>query len=292
MRGFDDVIERGSKPTNRTSESFRERPKPKQSPETSILELVEGLNIEGLSSNLNPEMKQKVLVPLANLLDKYGIADSLGESNTAQAGLGLFSLLGDVAPVIKGLAESISGQKNALKAEDMEFLKKIKESQNDSEFSDLFVSEESNEPKVAPQPAPIVGPNGENISAINMNVQEVDWWAVMGVENPEDTKIRQMPQAAQTYMAKGSESKLPTYGLAGERPVITGLPSLDDLAAEVGMTVDELNEPKSGDDYRKLENESLGEDLESITFTEDEADSLLSELDVDSIYEIDFESED
>ena len=292
MRGFDDVIERGSPSVSRNTEGFRERPKPKQAtPDTSILELVEGLNIEGLSSNLNPEMKQKVLVPLANLLDKYGIADSLGESNTAQAGLGLFSLLGDVAPVIKGLAEYISGQRNALKAEDMEFLQKIKDSQGNSEFADLFVSEESSEPQKAQEPAPIMGPNGENISAINMNVQEVDWWAVLGVENPEERKIRQMPQAAQTYMAKGAESKLPSYGSAGEKPVITGLPSLDDLAAEVGMTVDELNEPKSGEDYRTLDGESIGENLEEITFTENEADSLLSELDVDSIYEINFESE-
>jgi hypothetical protein len=98
-------------------------------------------------------------------LDKYGVSESLGESNTAQAGLGLMSLLGDVAPVIKGLADYISGQRNSLREEDREFLDRIKDSQLDGDFSDLFVSESETE---TPTPAPqsMVGPRGENLNAI------------------------------------------------------------------------------------------------------------------------------
>ena len=89
-------------------------------------------------------------------MDKYGIGFN-GESNTAQAGMGLFSLLGDVAPVIKGLAEYISGQRNNLKAEDKNS-ERLKNNEMDGDFSDLFVSESKNS---APAPAPVLGPNGE-----------------------------------------------------------------------------------------------------------------------------------
>ena len=131
---FRDVIESGRSNAYQpaTSQAF-ERAIPKKNPTMFLkplsLRLVEGLNIDGLSTKMNPEMKEKVLVPLANLLDKYGVSESLGDSTTAQAGMGLMSLLGDVAPVIKGLAEYISGQRNSLRAEDKEFLDRIKESQ-------------------------------------------------------------------------------------------------------------------------------------------------------------------
>jgi hypothetical protein len=60
---FRDVIESGSIKSplpNTTKDSIKSNIK---TPQTSILELVEGLNIEGISSKMNPEMKEKVLVP-------------------------------------------------------------------------------------------------------------------------------------------------------------------------------------------------------------------------------------
>ena len=293
MSGFDDVIERGSSRVKSDTESFRPRKEVKHDPpsSTSILELIEGLNIDGISNNMNPEIKEKVLIPLAGLLDKYGIADSIGESNTAQAGMGLFSLLGDVAPVIKGLAEYISGQRNNLKAEDKEFLERLKNNEMDGDFSDLFVSESKDETP-PPAPAPVLGPNGENLSSINMNLNEVDWWAVMGVQNPEERRIRQMPEARRTYMAKDANKKLPSFGSAGEKPVIVGLPTLDDLAAEIGMKSEDLNNPTNNDNQSENTNEAIGEHLESVDFSTHESDSLIGDMDMDAIYSIDFESDD
>lgn len=292
MSGFDDVIERGSKPSNASKFESPKRSMPKEEV-PSILEIVENMNLGGLSSNLNPEMKEKVLVPLANLLDKYGISESLGESTTAQAGVGLFSLLGDVAPVIKGLAEYISGQRNSLNAEDMEFLEKIKESQSNGDFSDLFVSDSTEEQTQTTNPSPnVVGPNGENLGSINLNLNEVDWWSVMGVENPEERKIRQMPQARQTYMAKDANNRLPTFGSAGEKPTIQGLPTLEDLASEIGMSVEDLNNPDNSESQSVNEGEVVGVDLESVDFTMEESEELLGDIDLDEIYNIDFESED
>jgi hypothetical protein len=292
MSGFDDVIERGSKPPNSSKFEAPKRSKPKEEV-PSILEIVENMNLGGLSSNLNPEMKEKVLVPLANLLDKYGISESLGESTTAQAGVGLFSLLGDVAPVIKGLAEYISGQRNSLNAEDMEFLEKIKESQSNGDFSDLFVSDSAEEQTQTVKPSPnVIGPNGENLGSINLNLNEVDWWSVMGVESPEEKKIRQMPKARQTYMAKDANNRLPTFGSAGERPTIQGLPSLEDLASEIGMSVEDLNNPENSESQSVNTSEIVGVDLESVDFTMEESEELLGDIDLDEIYNIDFESED
>jgi len=292
MSGFDDVIERGSKTSNASNFEAPKRSVPKEEV-PSILEIVENMNLGGLSNNLNPEMKEKVLVPLANLLDKYGISESLGDSTTAQAGMGLFSLLGDVAPVIKGLAEYISGQRNSLNAEDREFLERIKNSQSNSEFSDLFVSDSTEEQTPAKTQKPnVVGPNGENLGSINLNLNEVDWWSVMGVENPEEKKIRQMPQARQTYMAKDANNRLPTFGSAGEKPTIQGLPTLEDLASEIGMSLEDLNNPENSESQSVNAGEVIGVDLESIDFTMEESEGLLGDIDLDEIYNIDFESED
>lgn len=295
MAGFDDVIERGFQQPSVDETNKIPKSKPKAENNTSILELVEGLNLGGISNNLNPDMKEKVLVPLANLLDKYGLSESIGESTTAQAGMGLFSLLGDIAPVIKGLADYVSGQKNRLSAEDSAFLDKIKESQSNGEFSDLFNSDNVVEEEVqqkAPQQNHVLGPNGEPMSSMNMNLKEVDWWSVMGVENPEQKLIRQMPKSAQTYMAKNAGQKLPQFGSAGEKPSIKGLPTLDELAAQIGKSVDDLDNPTNSESQSENKNEIIGVDLGSIDFNNEEADELLANIDLDEIYNIDFESED
>ena len=301
---FRDVIESGRSKMPTPTPSHKSIPKKNPTPQTSILEIVEGMNIDGLSTKMNPEMKEKVLVPLANLLDKYGVSESLGESTTAQAGMGLMGLLGDVAPVIKGLAEYISGQRNSLRAEDKEFLDKIKESQMDGDFSDLFVSE-SEEP--APQPAPLVGPRGENLQGINISNAEVDWYAVMGVENPDKKISGLSPQLTEALFAKDVGTKLPQFNVGGDKPSIVGLESLEDMAAQSGINYDDVNKADSkykeikkeesneiiklkqinGTSISEMPNESEGESIFSMP------DNLLDSMDIDmDDFNISLESED
>ena len=299
---FRDVIESGKSPVASTP-SPKINKKMDTKPQTSILEIVEGLNIDGISSNMNPEMKEKVLVPLANLLDKYGVSESLGESTTAQAGMGLMSLLGDVAPVIKGLAEYISGQRNSLRAEDKEFLDRIKDSQMDGDFSDLFVSETEETPK---QNTPLVGPRGENLSAIDISNAEVDWWAVMGVENPEKKVNGMSPQLTEAFFAKDVGTKLPDFNTEGDKPSIIGLESLEDMATQAGIDYDTVN--KADSKYKEIKKEetetidltSINGVLESEMPNRDSGDSifdmpenLLDSMDIDmEDFEISLESED
>ena len=64
---------------------------------------------EEVGKNINPELKQQVLVPLSNLIEKYGIEMKLLVLRLKM--LEIYYLLVDVAPVIKGL-DYVSGKKN------------------------------------------------------------------------------------------------------------------------------------------------------------------------------------
>lgn len=125
--------------------------------------------------NLDPEMAEKMLVPLLSLLDKYGVGETVTASPRMEQATNAFEVIRDVAPVIKGAAEFISGRRAELESTDLEFLQRIKESQGvadaslfDDEDEDLFMVGESvnEEPvaqaPVAPPPAPALDLNSFN----------------------------------------------------------------------------------------------------------------------------------
>jgi len=293
---FGDVLER--KEQGIPSVKSNPRPNRVETPPketTSILELVEGMNLEEFSDKLNPEMKEKVIIPLANLLDKYGVSESLGESPTAQSTMGLMSLLGDVAPVIKGLAEYISGQRNSLREEDKAFLERIQEAQTDGEFSDLFVSESEPE-AVASQ----VGPRGENLSAINIADAKVDWWEVMGVENPTKNNHGMMPSLSEAMFAQDEGAKLPNFSVGEDKPTLLGLESVEDMAENKGMAYTQVEDADTR--FREVdEGTTVKKSMELVeekVLTEENGEDIFSEgsLPVDEAlnmddFDISFESE-
>jgi hypothetical protein len=301
---FGDVIERGSTTIPNSDIPKREERKPSPKAQgTTILQMVEEMNIEGMSDRLNPEMKEKVLVPLANLLDKYGVSESLTESTTAQSTMGLMGLIGDVAPVIKGLAEYISGQRNSLRDEDKEFLERIKQAQGDSDMSDLFLSE--SEPETPPTSQNLVGPRGENLNAIDVVAGEVDWWAVMGAENPTEKSNGMSPQLTEAFFAKDVGSKLPDFNISNDKPSLLGLESVEDMAANKGIAYDEVD--KADSKYKEIDKaeEEMMTTLEDVIGEAEtevpqndggddifsEPSDLLGEMDMDD-FNISLESED
>jgi len=113
--------------------------------------------------NLDPEMSEKIIVPLLSLLDKYKIGESLTSSPQLESASNTMEVIRDVAPVVKGAAEFISGKRAELQADDLEFLEKIKNSQAvgdaslfDGEEEELFtIGEAVNQEQAPPQkPAP------------------------------------------------------------------------------------------------------------------------------------------
>ena len=118
--------------------------------------------------NLDPEMAEKMLVPLLSLLDKYGVGENLTASPRVESASNAFEIIRDVAPVVKGAAEFISGRRAELESTDLAFLEQIKEAQGvadaslfDDDEDDLFmvgetiVEEEIVQAPVEPQPEPL-----------------------------------------------------------------------------------------------------------------------------------------
>jgi len=119
--------------------------------------------------NLDPEMAEKMLVPLLSLLDKYGVGETVTASPRVESATNAFEIIRDVAPVVKGAAEFISGRRAELESTDLAFLEQIKEAQGvadaslfDDDEDELFTVGEAVEEVVdvvevpsEPQPEPL-----------------------------------------------------------------------------------------------------------------------------------------
>ena len=171
---YSDLIQREELP--------KQEPKKEEKPKKgkNIVELLTGGKEVGdfaRQLNLDPEMAEKMLVPLLSLLDKYGVGETVTASPRVEAATNAFEVIRDVAPVIKGAAEFISGRRAELESTDLEFLERIKESQGVSDASlfddddELFMVGES----VVEEPieqAPVAPP----APALDLNSFDANDW--------------------------------------------------------------------------------------------------------------------
>jgi len=161
---YSDLIQKEKLPT--------QEPKKEEKPKKgkNLVELLTGGEDIGEFArklNLDPEMAEKMLVPLLSLLDKYGVGETLTSSPRMESATNAFEIIRDVSPVIKGAAEFISGRRAQLESTDLAFLEQIKEAQSVSDASlfaddddELFtigesIVEEVVQAPVQPQPAPL-----------------------------------------------------------------------------------------------------------------------------------------
>ncbi len=187
---YSDLIQRDELP--------KEEPKKESKPKKgkNIVELLTGGEEIGdfaRKLNLDPEMAEKMLVPLLSLLDKYGVGETVTASPRVEQASNAFEVIRDVAPVIKGAAEFISGRRAELESTDLEFLQKIKESQGVSDASlfddddDLFVVGESIVEEPIEQ-APVAPP----APALDLNSFDANDWgnffATEGAMAPTEKK--------------------------------------------------------------------------------------------------------
>jgi hypothetical protein len=255
---FRDVIEPANSIRDEDTRPVRPIPqrKIKEPSDFDVKSLFEdGGALEEVGKNINPELKEQVLVPLSNLIEKYGIGDEITSSPTAQNAGNLFSLLVDVAPVIKGLSDYVSGKKNSLAAEDKKFLEEIMSSQGDGDFSELFIGEETTpESKVEKDPL------------FDLDNGPLDWERIM---DPEGVHFKKQKETVPDLEFKSKESTKLRSNFFADAPKVSPFQSLEELAAEAGMA---MNTVKSEDSH----NANKG-DSSTFEYTSEETVDLISE---------------
>tara|TARA_R110000823_G_scaffold241248_1_gene366018 strand:- start:2384 stop:3499 length:1116 start_codon:yes stop_codon:yes gene_type:complete len=154
--------------------------------------------------NLDPDMSDKILVPLLSLLDKYGIGESLTASPHAESASQTFDIIRDVSPIVKGAAEYISGKRKQLEKDDIDFLNSIRQSQKVNDTSlfngdegedDLFsIGESVNNNPVPPQ-APIQPL--QNFNAFQKNDWGNFWADATGANDADPTLENDLTRSMQ-----------------------------------------------------------------------------------------------
>lgn len=274
MGNFDDIVEKGRKIT---TDEF-DAPSEFKGEPINIVSLLDGPDspFSEYLQNLNPEMKSKVLVPLAGLLDKYGLGESLSSSPAATGAVGLMSVLGDIAPVLKGLADFVSGQRNGLAAEDKKFLQEILKADESGDFSELFtdVGESVDEtPKKTPKIHPLIG----ELPEIDLSQGPVNWMDVLDPNGEFEAKAEKKSMNLDAW-----EEIMPKSNPMALEPKIK-MPSLEELALQAGVSMDEL---KSQDSNIKPEN---NESEEAVGFSENLVDSIMDTESTEEIFYLDDE---
>ena len=267
MGKFDDIVEKGQPKTFNSERKAAPAGEP-----INILELLEGPDspFSEVVSKMNPEMKSKVIVPLAGLLDKYGLGETLSASPTATNAVGLVSIIGDIAPVIQGLAEFVSGQKNSLAKDDKAFLEEIMRADESGEFSDLF--NEIGESVEDKPPAKMVHPLIGELPTIDLESGPVDWMKVL---DPNGTVVEKNEKKSLNLEAY--EELVPKDAFKNQPKI--KMPTLEELAAAAGTSMDTL---------KKEDSNIRPDDEPMMDITSDDFDTGFVEsiMDMDSIEDI------
>ena len=198
--------------TKRTSTAGGKKAKQK-----TLMEMLSGSNDAGALArrlNVDPDMSEKVIVPLLNFLDKYGVGGAVSESPTAQAATGLIEFLTDITPVVKESMDYFAGRQKELSQTDLDFLNQIKDAQTEN-MDGLFIGEVIEEVDEEPKPTlPAETPKGQIPNDVDPFSEGVDWASVIGV------KKKVVP-----FKAQPSEAYIQ---------------GLERLANESGMTMDQI----------------------------------------------------
>ncbi len=225
MSEFDDTIRTDKEPEPEPVSGQPKSSQPKLESK-SLVEMLTGdgdINELGKQLNLDSDMTEKVLLPLVNFLDKYGVGESLSTNQTVNKGVGLFGFVSDVAPILRSATEYFQGKKTELSNEDEAFLERIKEAQNFDSMA-LFVGEEvedeDSEPEI--QQAQEVGPPPAN----PFTDGPVDWNAMLGVAPANSPAAQSSHQYSSIAQA--------------QKQTNTGITGMEALAAEQGLTMSQI----------------------------------------------------
>lgn len=257
MSDFDDLVRNDRSGESRSGSSERETSgsagasaKKSSATSASVASMFGASDMAELSRrfNLDPDMNERVLVPLVNFLEKYGVADAVDSSPTANRLLSLAEFWNDIAPVIKNASDFFGGRKNQLDDSDREFLERIRAAQNETADLSLFQSDSDSESVAAGGSATGGISIGESVGSAPLPPPEapeppkdpfkepasVDWYEMMGAPNPANSKNHYETSALNT------------------RPQTQfGINGLEQLAREAGLSVDEVMERDSQNKINK-----------------------------------------
>jgi LysM repeat protein len=239
MSDFDDLLrnsksEQSSGSSSESSKSGETRASNKKQSSANIASMFGASDMADLTRkfNLDPDMGERVLVPLVNFLEKYGVADAVDSSPTANRLLTMAEFWTDIAPVIKNASDFFGGRKNQLDDSDREFLERIRAAQSDSADMSLFQeAEDSSGPVIsigesvgsAPATTAAAPPVAPPPKDPFKDPSSVDWYKMMG--------IAKGGTATNQYEASSLNTRPQTeFGISG----------LEKLAAEAGLSVEEV----------------------------------------------------
>lgn len=243
MSEFDDVI-RESRPEPEPVKQTQSVPKSEAKSLVEMLTADGDLNSLGRQLNLDNDMTEKVLVPLVNFLDKYGVGESVSTNPTVNRATGMVGFLTDVAPVLRSAAEYFQGRRNDLSAEDEAFLERIREAQGvGSADMDLFVGTEIGESTEEPEPEPVEqAPRPKNPFT---ETGAVDWNELLGV-----------PKAA-----TNSDGLYGTYSQAAKKTNF-GISGIEALAQEAGVSMNDVKNDRQSRTNMQEANYSDGSEID------------------------------
>lgn len=205
--------------------------------------------------DLDPELGERVLVPLVNFLDKYGVGDAVNESPTVSGIMSLAEFWNDIAPVVKNAADYFGGRQKTLSEDDREFLERIRQAQEESADLSLFQDSETTsigESIVETPPEPI-----EIVDDPFTSGKPIDWSQMLGAGKTQSNHY----ETSSTLQKQETQ-----FGISG----------LEQLAREAGLSIEEVqakdgqnkingaDASKTGVDYLAEDN-NLGSVIDSGT---------------------------
>ena len=169
--------------------------------------------------DLDPELGERVLVPLVNFLDKYGVGDAVNESPTVSGIMSLAEFWNDIAPVVKNAADYFGGRQKNLSEDDREFLERIRQAQEESADLSLFQDSETTsigESIVEKPPEPI-----EIVDDPFTSSKPIDWSEMLGA-------------------GKTNSNHYETSSTLQKQETQFGISGLEQLAKEAGLSIEEV----------------------------------------------------
>ena len=265
----------------------KEEPKKKGKSFVEMLTGDEDIGNFARQLNLDPEMSEKLLIPLLSLLDKYKIGENVTANPRVESAVGAFEVIRDVAPVIKGAAEFVSGKKAELEADDMAYLEQIRKSQSVTDAS-LFEDEDelflmTEEEVVYEAPAPIPQAPAPAFGSFS----ERDWTNFFSaqtgqvVKDPLDNQLTRELDALNDAVNSWANQQTGGINVAKQDQInyenALSVPSLEDMTTGMPNTIAEMidtqfaivdvgqlaqesglsvNDVMEGDSQRKINNQS------------------------------------